>query len=243
MTLMWLKLYLNTDVLGYFFAVDKSTASRNTRNILTSLRQLGDETLGWPEAPKRGQTKDLDQALEDYPDLMTIVDATEQRVRRSGDCQTQREHYSGKKKCHTRKTQLIVNERGLIRDVSTSVPGRTHDLELLRQSAATERIPVNVGVAGDAGYQGLHNELPDHSVATSHKARRNHPLTEDEKGINREFSSMRIIVENTICELKHFKVLSERFRHDVNGYDDVFRAVVALVNPRISRRIQAMDAV
>jgi len=243
MTLMWLKLYLNTDVLGYFFGVDKSTASRNVRNILTSLRQLGDETLGWPEPPKRGQTKNLDQALEDYPDLMAIVDATEQRVRRSSDYQTQREHYSGKKKCHTRKTQLIVNERGLIRGVSTSVPGRIHDLGLFRQSAATGRIPGNVGVAGDAGYQGLHNELPDHSVATSHKASCNHPLTEDEKGMNREFSGMRIIVENTICELKHFKVLSERFRHDVNGYDDVFRAVVALVNPRISRRIETMAAV
>ena len=77
MTLMWLKLYLNMDALGFFFGVDKSTASRNVRNILTSLRQLGDETLGWPEPPKRGQTKDLDQALADYPDLMAVVDATE----------------------------------------------------------------------------------------------------------------------------------------------------------------------
>ena len=61
--------------------------------------------------------------------------------------------------------------------------------------------------------------------------------------MNRELSGMRIIVENTLCELKHFKVLSERFRHDVNGYDDVFRAVVALVNPRISRRMESMAAV
>jgi hypothetical protein len=242
MTLMWLKLYLNTDALGYFFGVDKSTASRNVRNILSSLRQLGDETLGWPDPPKRGQTKDLDQALEDYPDLMAVVDATEQRVRRSSDYQTQREHYSGKKKCHTRKTQITVNEKGIIRDVSFSVPGKMHDLELFRQSGTAQRIPENVGVGGDAGYQGLHHELPNHSVATTHKARRNHPLTQDEKDMNREFSSMRIIVENTICELKHFKVLSERFRHDVDGYDEVFRAVVAIVNPRISRRVAVMAA-
>jgi hypothetical protein len=242
MTLMWLKLYLNMDALGYFFGVDKSTASRNVRNIRPSLRQLGDDTLGWPEPPKGGQTKDLEQALQECPDLMAIVDATEQRVRRSSDHQTQREHYSGKKKGHTRKTQIIVNEKGTIRDASTSIPGKTHDLELFRQSGAARRIPKNVGVGGDAGYQGLHHELPDHSVATAHKARRNHPLAEDEKGMNREFSSMRIIVENTICELKHFKVLSERFRHDVDGYDDVFRAVIALVNLRIARRVAAMAA-
>jgi len=104
MTLVWLKLYLTVDALGFFFGVSGSTASRNTRNILPVLRQLGDETLGWPEPPKRGQGKNIEQALQAYPDLLAIVDATEQRVRRSGDAQTQREHYSGKKKCHTRKT-------------------------------------------------------------------------------------------------------------------------------------------
>ena len=240
MTLVWLKLYLTVDALGFFFGVSGSTASRNTRNVLPVLRQLGDETLGWPEPPKRGQGKNTEQALQAYPDLLAIVDATEQRVRRSSDAQTQREHYSGKKKCHTRKTQITVNERGRIRDVSTSTPGRVHDLEHFRQSGTAQRIPRQVGVAGDAGYQGLHNELPDHSVGTAHKARRNHPLTEDEKAINREFSSMRIIVENTICELKHFRVLSERFRHVVDRYDETFRAVVAIVNPRIARRVAAV---
>ena len=240
MTLVWLKLYLTVDALGFFFSVSGSTASRNTRNILPVLRQLGDETLGWPEPPKRGQGKNIEHALQEYPDLLAIVDATEQRVRRSSDAQIQREHYSGKKKCHTRKTQIIVNEQGQIRDVSASTPGRVHDLEHFRQSGASQRIPKQVGVAGDAGYQGLHHELPDHSVGTAHKARRNHPLTEDEKAINREFSSMRIVVENTICELKHFGALSERFRHVVDRYDETFRAVVSIVNPRIACRIAAV---
>jgi hypothetical protein len=240
MTLVWLKLYLTVSALGFFFGVSDSTVSRNTRNILPVLRQLGDHTLGWSDPPQRGQGKSIDQALQEYPDLLAIVDATEQRVRRSSDARIQREHYSGKKKCHTRKTQIIVNEKGKIRDVSTSTPGRVHDLEHFRQSGASQRIPQQVGVAGDAGYQGLHEELPDHSVGTAHKARRNHPLAEDEKAINREFSSMRIIVENTICELKHFHVLSERFRHMVERYDETFRAVVAIVNPRIARRVAAM---
>jgi hypothetical protein len=263
MTMMWLKLYLNTSVLGFLFGVDGSTASRDVRNLLPALRAVGESTLGWLEPPKRGQTKNLAQAVQEHPDLLTrvaasaepeqtesptqavpeypdllaIVDATEQRVRRSGDEATQREHYSGKKKCHTRKTQIIVNERGVIRDVSHSTPGHVHDLEHFRQSEAPERIPEQVGVGGDAGYQGLQDELPQHSVATTHKARRGHPLTQAEKDINREFSGTRIVVENTICELKHFKVLAERFRHHVNLYDDAFRAVVAIVNPRIAQRV------
>jgi hypothetical protein len=48
---------------------------------------------------------------------------------------------------------------------------------------------------------------------------------------------MRIIVENTICHLKHFKVLAHQFRHSVDLYDDAVRAVVSIVNPRIKRRV------
>jgi len=47
------------------------------------------------------------------------------------------------------------------------------------------------------------------------------------------------VVENTIAELKHFRVLVDRFRHSVDIYNDVFGAVVAIVNPRISRRVTA----
>lgn len=240
MTLVWLRLYLGTEALGFFFDVDKSTASRNTRRVLPVLRQLGDATLGWPEPPKRGEGKSIERALHDFPELLAIIDATEQAVQRSSDDEQQKAHYSGKKKRHTRKTQIIVNEKGEIRDVSTSTPGATHDLELFRQSGAAERIPEEVTAGGDSGYQGLHNELPDHSVFVPHKARRNRPLTEDEKLANRELSSIRIVVENTIAELKHFRVLADRFRHSVDIYDDAFRAVVAIVNPRISRRVAAV---
>lgn len=243
MTLTWLRLYLSTEALGFFFDVDKATASRNTRRILPVLRQLGDATLGWPEPPKRGEGKSIEQALHDYPDLLAIIDATEQAVRRPSDNEQQKAHYSGKKKRHTRKTQITVTEKGEIRDVSTSTPGAIHDLELFRQSGTAEKVPKEITAGGDSGYQGLHNELPDHSVFVPHKARRNHPLTVDEKLANRELSSIRIVVENTIAELKHFKVLAERFRHDLDIYDDCFRAVVAIVNPRISRRVVAVSVV
>lgn len=237
MTLVWLRLYLTTDALSYFFGVDKSTASRNTRRLLAALRVVGEGTLGWPEPPQRGQGKNVAQALTEYPDLFALVDATEQAVRRSSDDETQRQHYSGKKKRHTRKTQLVVNEHGQIRHLSASTPGSVHDLKHFRGSGAGQQIPKQTTVGGDAGYDGLGNDLPDHSVITSFKARRNHPLTQEQKLLNQEFSRLRIIVENTICQLKHFKVLAQQFRHAVERYDDAFRAVVAIVNPRINRRV------
>jgi IS5 family transposase len=237
MTAVWLRLYLSTEALGFFFDVDKSTASRNARRLLPCLRLLGDETLGWPEPPQRGEGRSIEQALRDYPDLLALIDATEQTVERPSDNTQQKVHYSGKKKRHTRKTQIIVNEKGVIRDVSASTPGSVHDLKHFRQSGAAQRIPKEVTAGGDAGYQGLHKELPDHSVFVPHKARRNHPLTQDEKLANRELSGERIVVENTLSELKRFKALVDTFRHAVDIYDDVVRSVVAIVNPRITRRV------
>jgi hypothetical protein len=237
MVTCWLRLYLNTEAMGFFFGVDKSTVSRNCRRLLQVLRSLGEETLGWPDPPQRDQGKTVEQALQDYPDLLAIVDATEQRIQRPGDHERQRRHYSGKKKAHTRKTAIVVNERGRIRQVTPSTPGSTHDLKHVVESQVIEQVPKEVAVIGDAGFDGLQNYYPERRIGTPHKARRNHPLTPDQKFANREFSTVRIVVENTLSHLKHFKVLAHQFRHTVELYDDAFRVVVGIINDRIDRRL------
>lgn len=241
-TLVWLRLYLVTEALGFLFGIDKSTVSRYTRRMLPVLRQVGEATLGWPEPPKRGQGKSLDQARQEHPDLFAFVDATEQPVRRSQDYATQKKHYSGKKKRHTRKVQLIVNEQGVVRDVSRSVPGSVHDRKLFTQSGAADKIPKAVIAAGDTGYKGIQDDLPDHSVLIPFKKSKHHPLTDEQKLLNQEFSRTRIVVENTIGEFKHFRVLAERFRHSVDIWDDAFRSVMAVVNPRIQLRVDSARA-
>jgi len=242
MVLCWLRLYLNTEALGFFFGVDKSTASRDTRRLLKVLRLLGEETLGWPEPPKRGEGKNVAEALQEYPDLLAIVDATEQRIQRPSDDDVQKSHYSGKKKAHTRKTSIVVNEQGRIRDVTESAPGSKHDLKLTVESQVVDRVPEGMPIIGDAGFDGLQNYYPDRSVGTPHKARRSHPLLPDQKLANRELSSTRIVVENTLSHMKHFKVLRHQFRHTIELYDDAFRAVVGIVNDRIDHRLSLVSA-
>lgn len=238
-TLVWLRLSLTTETLGFLFGIDKSTVSRYTRAVLPVLRQVGDSTLGWPEPPKRGQGKDLAAARVAYPDLFAFVDATEQAIQRSQDDAQQKQHYSGKKKRHTRKVQIIVNEHGVVRDVSPSVPGAVHDRELFRRSGAAKAIPKETITGGDAGYQGIQDDLPDHSVITPFKKSKHHPLTDEEKRLNREFARGRIIVENVLAQFKNFKALAERFRHCIDRWDDVFRAVLAIINPRTLKRLAA----
>jgi len=239
LTLIWLRLYLVLEALGYLFGVDKSSASRYTNSVLPVLGQVGEATLGWAEPPQRGQSKSLDQVWQEQPDLFAYVDATEQRIRRSSNYEQQKEDYSGKKKQQTRKTQIIVTETGIVRDLSPSSPGSKHDRKLFSDSGAAAKIPKETTVGGDCGYQGIQDDLPDHSVITPFKKSKHQPLSDEQKLLNQEFARGRIIVENTLCQFKHFSVLAHRFRHNVDQYDDAFRSVLAIVNPRIQKRVAA----
>lgn len=239
MSVIWLHMYLNTDTLGFLFGVSKSTISRNSRRVLAVLRQMGEDTVWWQEPPGKGQGKSLVEARADCPDLMIILDVMEQRVQRPQNSQEQNRHYSAKQKAYTRKTGIMVNERGLIRGITATYPGRIHDLTVFRQSGLLEQIPRPVTVIGDKAFAGLAKTLPNHSVGTPHKARYKRPLDEAERWVNRDFSRQRMIVENTICELRHFKALFHRLRHALALSDGIIRAVVALVNPRIRQRITA----
>ena len=239
MTLVWLHLYLTTETLGVFFGVHKSAISRNTRRVIKVLRQLGEDSLWFSEPPTPRQRRNLSEALADFPDLLSILDVTETRIERPQDAEQQKAHFSGKKKAFTRKTGLIVNEQGQIRGLTRSHPGSMHDLTVFRTSDLLSCLPLETTTVGDKGFEGLDKDLPEHSVVTPHKTHYKHPLGEAEKWANRDVAAQRIVVENTICELKHFKVLVDRFRQSWERLDDALRAVVALINPRIERRLTA----
>jgi transposase len=176
------------------------------------------------------------------PDHLAIIDATEQRVERSSNYATQKRYYSGKKKCHTIKTQVIVNERGRIRHVADSVPGSTHDLTLLRESSLKADLPVGLTVTGDTGYRGLQNDFPEHSVALPYRPKSKQVLTPEEKLHNHFISKVRIVVENTLCELKHFRALTTLFRHSLERYNQITRAIVGIVNWRLDKRTTDVPA-
>lgn len=233
MTLVWLRLYLTCEAVAVLFAVDKSTVSRYTRPLLRLLRDQGRDTLGWPEEA-RALLDTADEA--DDTDGVAISDATEQRVERARDDATQRAHYSGKKKAHTRKTLIVVNERGRWRYVSPSAPGATHDLTLLRQSGAWEQIPADLSLMGDSGFQGLQNDAPSRSVALPYKGSRAHPLTPEQKLHNALLSRIRIVVENTLAEMKHFRILADVFRHPLDLYDSIVVSIAGVVTRRADQR-------
>ena len=79
--------------------------------------------------------------------------------------------------------------------------------------------------------------MPDRSVALPYRASRGHPLILEQKLHNHDISSTRVVVENTIAALKHFRSLTDVFRHAVERYDNVILAIVGIVNRRLDKRL------
>src|SRR5689334_20955161 len=166
LTIIWLRLYPTNEVLGYLFGVSDSTASRILARILPLLEAAGKDSMRMPD-PGRKRRKTLDRLLTETPELAVIIDSFEQRVQRPRDRHTADEFYSGKKKQHTLKSQLAVNEEtGEICDLPDSVPGPTADITLLKHSQLLSRLPAGVGGIGDLAYIGIAEEHPQHLGAT-----------------------------------------------------------------------------
>ncbi len=128
--LVWLRIYPTHEVLGFLFGVSDSTVSRLVHRFMPLLAQAGKDKMQEVD-PGRKHRRSLEQVLAQVPQLTALVDSFEQRVQRPTDPKEQRGHYSGKKKAHTLKTQVVVQpDTGLFMDVGEmveSVRGPTND--------------------------------------------------------------------------------------------------------------------
>jgi len=137
LTVIWLRQYPTNEVLGFLFGVSDSTASRARARCVPVSERAGKDTMRMPD-PGVARRKRLPALLKDTPGLAVIIDSFEQRTQRPK--RRQRAYYSGKKKAHTLKSQVAVDEHsGRLVDVSDSVPGRWADIKLLRRSRLMKR--------------------------------------------------------------------------------------------------------
>jgi hypothetical protein len=228
LTVIWLRQYPTQEVLGFLFGVSDSTALRAVRRCLPVLEQAGRDTMRMPD-PGAGRRKKLPALLADTPGLAVIIDTFEQRTHRPK--RRQRAYYSGKKKAHTLKSQVGVDEEsGRVVDVSDSVPGPWADIKLLRKSRLLRRLPEGVGGIGDLAYVGIGDLHPEGLGAAPRRKPRGRGRPPEDIRYNRAFSRRRIIVEHTIGRLRRFRSLSHVNRHRRRGHAARVRAVAGLVN-------------
>jgi DDE superfamily endonuclease/Helix-turn-helix of DDE superfamily endonuclease len=228
LTVVWLRHYPTQECLGYLFGVSDSSALRAARRCLPLLEAAGKDTMRLPD-PGPGRRKGLPALLEDTPELAVIVDTFEQRTQRPR--RRQRAWYSGKKKAHTVKSQVAVDEGGRVVDVGESRPGRWADLKVFKRSGlAGKLIRAHVGVLGDLGYVGIGGLSPKLHGATPRRKPRGRERSAEDRRYNRAFARRRIKVEHGINRLRRYQALSQVDRHRRKGHAARVRAVAGLVN-------------
>ena len=243
MTLFWLKAYTTYELLGFFYDLNKTNIEDNLNLILDTLASMTSFNFERPKADRQ-KLHSVAEVMDAFPDVRLIIDAKEQRVERpknkkdqDGNVQDrQKPYYSGKKKAHTLKNQAAISPTGLVEHASESVPGSTHDLTLLRQTNLVAKLADDEAAMLDKGYDGIAADYPDQKLYLPYKARRNHPLTEEQKAYNRFLAKHRIVVEHTMAQLNKFQILAQRFRHQLTKHSAIFRIVCGLVNRRIQLR-------
>lgn len=248
MTLFWLRVYTTYEVMGFFYELDKTNIEDNIKDVLATLEVMATFAFERPRA-ERKKLRSAEAVMDAFPAVRLVIDAKEQRIQRPTNKtdadgtvdDRQKPYYSGKKKTHTLKSQIAVGPDGGIEAVSASVPGgATHDITLLRQTGLLGSLVNDEAAMLDKGYDGTRSEkdYPDVRLYQPYKARRNHPLTPEQKArvANRFLASYRIVVEHTIAQLNRFQILRQVFRHSRDSHTPIVRIVAALVN----RRIQLM---
>ena len=152
------------------------------------------------------------------------IDATETPIERPK--KGQRKYYSGKKKDHTIKSQIVVDKAtGEIICVKIC-EGKRHDFKLFKDS----KLPIAKGtkVEIDSGYQGI-KSIHINSEHPKKKPKKG-KLNNEEKAENRRISKSRVTNEHVIGFMKRFNILSNRYRNRRRRFGLRLNLIAAICN-------------
>jgi hypothetical protein len=159
-----------------------------------------------------------------------LLDGAERPIVCPKDAERQKTHYSGKKKTHEVKNNvLILPERRFVWLCKT-YQGSVHDKKIcdLEQLLLARGITLWL----DNGFQGY---TPEGVIVYMPKKKpKGKKLAEEQKQTNRAISSTRVIVEHTIGGAKRCRIIKDRFRcHKLEFNDLVMELACGLHNLRI----------
>ncbi|NOT81029.1 MAG: transposase [Bacteriovoracaceae bacterium] len=138
----------------------------------------------------------------------------------------QKDFYSGKKKKHTIKTQVVYCP-GTKQIISIAQDtGKVHDFRIFKESETCFLPKTRVSV--DSGYQGI-VRLHSNSLLPKKRNKKN-PLTEEDRRINREISSERVEIENVFGEMKRFRIIAEKYRNRRKRFGIRFTIIASIFN-------------
>jgi hypothetical protein len=119
--------------------------------------------------PERDAKKVGDSLMMAETSADLLIDGTERRIQRPKDGEKQAKHYSGKKKTHTDKNLVLVNNQTKkVLYLGPTVGGQTHDKKMVDENPIC--YPAGATLGKDTGFQGY--EPPGVKTFQPKKSRR-----------------------------------------------------------------------
>src|SRR6516164_8881535 len=174
MVLIYLRHNVAHEVVGQLFGVSADTSENR-----------------WKKGEPSWTPSELDRIL---------IDSFETSVPRPSKEPQQKRLYSGKKKRHTIKTQVVTDTTGEILAIDAGHRGPASDKTIYVESSVREQFP-NAAKQADKGYHGAKDvEMP-------HRKPRGGELTAEQREQNQQMAKVRVRVEHGIRRVKAFKIV------------------------------------
>lgn len=160
-------------------------------------------------------------------------DGTERPIPRPSDPEQQRHYYSGKKKGHGLKNNVLINMLCKIRFLSDTVESKKHDKKLADETSYN--LPDGSKLLQDTGFQGF--SVDNVAILQPKKKPRGQALSDLDKSVNQWLSSLRMRIEHAIGGVKRYRIVKDKIRCWKSGFRDaVFETCCGLHNFRLNFR-------
>lgn len=190
--LMYLRQGTTQHLFGEVFRMSQPVANKWIHILHPCLNQaLAD--LG--EKPARNVSE---LQLKDEKEPLFFQDGTERPIERPKSQTVQAFFYTGKKKRHGLKNNLLINRQAKIVLLTPTCEGKRHDKKITDETQLT--LPEGSCLCQDTGFQGY--SLPGVTMLQPMKKPRGKELTLEQKESSRRISSLRIRVEHAIGGVK-----------------------------------------
>jgi DDE superfamily endonuclease/Helix-turn-helix of DDE superfamily endonuclease len=143
---------------------------------------------------------------------VVVIDVTETPIERPKH--HQRRFYSGKKKRHTLKCQVLINQHTGAVICLFFGKGSQHDFNLFQASGV--HLHPDTESLQDKGYQGIQKLHPNSRLPI--KKPKGGTLSSADKAKNQALAAERIGIEHVNRRFKIFRILSERYRNRRRRY-------------------------
>lgn len=218
LTLVYLRHNTAHAVVGELFGVSADTSENTLSEVLPVLREV------CPAERWAAQKQWQRSAPTWQPDAVdhVLIDSFETPVPRPSEPAAQQRRYSGKKKRHTLKTQVVTDAQGEILTIDAGHPGPRADKRIYEQSNVAELFP-GAQKQGDLAYLGAAD------VVVPQRKPRGKELTAEQRQANRELARSRVYVEHGIRRVKGWRIVRGEYRLPTGLFPLVAAVVVGLV--------------